>query len=71
MFFTSQEVYDYQTAKTSDTQKYARYFRSMLEQGISLAPSQFEATFISTAHSNEDIERTVEASKKAAEALRL
>ncbi len=71
MFFTKQEVYDYQTAKTSDTEKYARYFRSMLEQGISLAPSQFEATFISTAHRDEDIDKTIEANRKALEAVRL
>lgn len=70
MFFTGQEVCDYQTAKTSDTEKYARYFRSMLEQGISLAPSQFEATFVSVAHSDEDIGRTIEASKSALRAAR-
>lgn len=65
MFFTSQEVYDYQSAKTSDTEKYSRYFRGMLEQGISLAPSQFEATFVSTAHSDDQIEQTIIASRKA------
>lgn len=70
MFFTDQEVYDYQTAKTSDTEKYARYFKSMLEQGVSLAPSQFEATFVSAAHKDEDIERTIDASGKAMKAVR-
>jgi glutamate-1-semialdehyde 2,1-aminomutase len=65
MFFTDQEVYDYQTAKTSDTEKYALYFKNMLEQGVSLAPSQFEATFVSMAHSDEDISNTLRAGKVA------
>jgi glutamate-1-semialdehyde 2,1-aminomutase len=65
LFFTDKEVYDYRTVKTSDIQKYACYFRAMLEEGINLAPSQFEAAFISTAHSDEDIERTVAAARKA------
>jgi glutamate-1-semialdehyde 2,1-aminomutase len=65
MFFTDQPVYDYQSAKTADTAKFAAYFKAMLEQGINLAPSQFEAAFISAAHTAEDIERTIEAAKKA------
>ena len=64
-FFTQEAVVDYATAKTSDTQKYATFFRGMLEEGIYLAPSQFEAAFISTAHTDEDIDKTIEASKKA------
>ncbi|MCC6347335.1 MAG: glutamate-1-semialdehyde 2,1-aminomutase [Nitrospirales bacterium] len=60
-YFTDREVVDYRTAKTSDTEKFARFFRGMLEQGINLAPSQFEAGFLSIAHTRGDIDRTVEA----------
>ncbi len=69
MFFTDKPVYDYQSAKMSDTAKYAAYFKTMLEQGIYLAPSQFEATFMSLAHTDEDIERTINAAKKALKSL--
>jgi len=62
-FFTADEVVDYQTAKSADTQKYARFFAAMLERGIYLAPSQFEATFLSAAHSREDIEKTIMAAR--------
>jgi len=65
MFFTSQEVTDYESAMTSDTERYAGYFKAMLDQGIYLAPSQFEACFVSLAHSDEDIERTIEANLRA------
>ncbi len=68
MFFTSQEVTDFQSAKTSDTEMYAKYFKAMLEQGIYLAPSQFEACFVSTAHSDADLERTIEANRRALKA---
>lgn len=60
-FFTSQPVVDETTAKTSDTAAFATYFRSLLEQGVYIAPSQFEAGFLSLAHSDGDIARTVEA----------
>ncbi len=60
-YFTGQDVYDYQTAKTSDTERFGRFFRGMLEKGIYLAPSQFEAGFLSIAHSEKDIDRTVRA----------
>lgn len=69
MFFTDKPVYDYQSAKMSDTAKYAAYFKTMLEQGIYLAPSQFEAMFMSLAHTDEDIERTINAAKKALKSL--
>lgn len=69
MFFTDQPVYDYKSAKTSDTTRFASYFKAMLEQGINLAPSQFEAAFVSAAHTDEDIERTIEAAKKAMKSL--
>ncbi|MGD0591024.1 MAG: glutamate-1-semialdehyde 2,1-aminomutase [Bacteroidota bacterium] len=65
LFFTPKPVTDYDTAKTSDTAKFSTYFNSMLEQGIYLPPSQFEAAFISTAHSERIIEKTIKASYKA------
>ncbi|MDF2800902.1 MAG: glutamate-semialdehyde--aminomutase [Anaerocolumna sp.] len=60
-FFTEKKVTDLDTAKSSDTTKYAAYFSKMLESGIYVAPSQFEAMFISAAHSEEDIEKTCKA----------
>lgn len=66
-FFTSQPVTDYESAKRSDTARFGRFFRAMLDRGIYLAPSQFEAAFLSAAHTDEDIHRTVSA---AAEAFR-
>ncbi|QXM05662.1 glutamate-1-semialdehyde 2,1-aminomutase [Crassaminicella indica] len=62
IFFTEKEVVDFKTAMSSDTNKFSIYFEEMLKSGIYLAPSQFEASFISAAHSDEDIEKTVEAS---------
>jgi len=64
-FFTDQSVIDYTTAKTASTERYARFFQSMLEQGIYLAPSQFEAAFLSLAHHELEIERTIEAARVA------
>lgn len=63
LFFTDERVISYEQAKQADTDLFARYFRGMMEQGISLPPSQFEGMFISTAHTEEDIERTLEASR--------
>ena len=65
LFFTDQEVVDYETAKTADTAKYGAFFRSMLAQGVYLAPAQFEAMFVSLAHSWKDIDDTVKASLEA------
>jgi glutamate-1-semialdehyde 2,1-aminomutase len=65
MFFTEGEVRDWTTAASSDTAAFARYFRAMLEQGVYLAPSQFETAFISIAHGDEDIERTIAAAERA------
>ncbi len=59
-FFTSAEVKDYASALTSDTELFARYFQGMLEKGVYLAPSQFEAVFLSTAHTDQDIQFTLE-----------
>lgn len=64
VFFTENDVVDMDTAMTSDTQKYAEYFRFMLGHGINLAPSQFEAMFISAAHTDSDIETTCEVIEK-------
>ena len=64
-FFTDTFVRDYASAKTSDIKKYAVYFHAMLEQGIYLAPSQFETGFMSCAHTDADIDRTLEANYKA------
>jgi glutamate-1-semialdehyde 2,1-aminomutase len=66
VFFTRSEVVDFETAKTCDTRRFNSYFHSMLRQGIYLAPSQFEAAFLSTAHSEEDIDRTIRAARSAA-----
>jgi glutamate-1-semialdehyde 2,1-aminomutase len=63
LFFTKEHVVDYETAKTADTKKFGVYFNEMLNRGIYLAPSQFEAAFMSDAHSDEDIERTIEAAE--------
>lgn len=60
VFFTEREVTDYESAVCSDTEAYADYFNKMLEQGIYLAPSQFEAMFVSSAHSDADIQKTCE-----------
>jgi glutamate-1-semialdehyde 2,1-aminomutase len=65
LFFTSKPVTDYDSAKTSDTSKFSKYFNSMLEQGIYLPPSQFETVFISTAHSERIIEKTIKKNYKA------
>lgn len=68
-FFTEKEVWDYASAKTSDTARYARFFREMLSRGVYLAPSQFEAAFVSLAHSEEDLETTREAIRSAMKEL--
>jgi glutamate-1-semialdehyde 2,1-aminomutase len=64
-FFTSGPVSDYQSACASDSGMYGRFFKAMLEEGIYLAPSQFEAAFMSLAHTDEQIDRTVAAAFKA------
>jgi glutamate-1-semialdehyde 2,1-aminomutase len=70
LFFTDENVYNYETAKKSDTSKYAQYFLEMFDQGIYLPPSQFEAFFISAAHSDQDIERTIHANRIAFERMK-
>ena len=61
LFFTKEHVRDYASAKTSDTEAFGRYFRHMLGRGIYVAPSQFEALFLSAAHRQEDVDRTLSA----------
>lgn len=61
VFFTKEPVVDYNSATASDTEAYAAYFNAMLQQGIYLAPSQFESMFVSAVHSKEDLARTIEA----------
>jgi glutamate-1-semialdehyde 2,1-aminomutase len=68
-FFTDQTVIDYETAKTSDLQRFNKYFAALLDGGVSVAPSQFEGMFVSTAHTDEDIERTIEAHFEALKQL--
>lgn len=60
IFFTPEQVKDYASAKTSDVKKYGEYFRYMLSHGIYLAPAQFEAMFLSAAHTREDLENTLD-----------
>ena len=62
-YFTAASVYNYETAQTSDCERFARFFASMLKRHIYLAPSQFEAGFVSTAHSQDDLDLTLEAVK--------
>lgn len=59
VFFTGEKVKDYDTAKTADTARFAEYFRHMQDSGVYTAPSQFEAMFVSFAHSDEDIDKTI------------
>mgnify|MGYP000226540966 FL=1 len=61
LFFTEQEVVDYTSAKSSDTKAFSEYFKGMLAQGIHMAPSQFEAMFLSVAHTGDIIDQTLEA----------
>ena len=62
-FFTGGPVTDYDSARRADTARFARFFHHMLERGVYLAPSQFEAAFLSTAHTEDDISRTAEAAR--------
>jgi glutamate-1-semialdehyde 2,1-aminomutase len=68
LFFSDCPVTDYESAKRSDTARFARFFHAMLERGIYLPPSQFEAAFVSAAHSEEDIRRTAAAIREALQA---
>ncbi len=69
MFFTEEDVVDFNSAIKSDTQLYGKYFHNMLERGIYLAPAQFEAVFVSSAHTKEDLEKTIIAHFESIKAL--
>ena len=69
LFFTQKKVTDYDSAKSADTERFSRYFRVMLEEGIYLPPSQFEALFVSIAHTEREVEKTLEASERALHSL--
>ncbi|MFD2681461.1 glutamate-1-semialdehyde 2,1-aminomutase [Bacillus seohaeanensis] len=65
IFFTNEEVKSFKSAKTSDLELFANYYREMANEGVFLPPSQFEGIFLSTAHTDDDIERTIMAAEKA------
>ena len=69
VFFTPEPVKNYADAKRSDTKRYARFFREMLDRGIFLAPSQFEAAFVSAAHTSQDIDRTLAAARESLQVI--
>jgi glutamate-1-semialdehyde 2,1-aminomutase len=69
VFFTPEPVRNYADAKRSDTKRYAKFFREMLERGIFLAPSQFEAAFVSAAHTSQDIDRTLAAAHESLQVI--
>lgn len=69
VFFTSRPVTDFDSASTADREKFASFFRAMLEEGVLLPPSQFEAAFVSAAHTEPDIEATLKAAHHAFEAV--
>ena len=68
-FFTNEPVVDWDSANKCDRQKYGRFFHAMLDEGVYLAPSQFEAAFVSLAHTDEIIQQTLEAARKASHTL--
>lgn len=68
-FFTDQKVTDWDSAKTSDTTRFGKFFRALLSEGVYIAPSQFEVGFVSTTHTDELLERTAAAARKAFKAI--
>jgi glutamate-1-semialdehyde 2,1-aminomutase len=64
-FFTDQPVSNWETANRASREQYARFFHAMLDEGIYLAPSQFEAAFVSLAHTDDIIQQTIKAAEKA------
>jgi glutamate-1-semialdehyde 2,1-aminomutase len=68
-FFTQGPVYSFADALKSDTAAFGKFFRAMLEEGINLAPSQFEAGFMSAAHSTDDLDKTIEAARRSFKSL--
>lgn len=71
LFFTEGPVSNFEQAQKSDVDSFAGYYREMLARGIYLAPSQFEAVFVSAAHSEEDIDRTVAAAREVFNGLKI
>jgi glutamate-1-semialdehyde 2,1-aminomutase len=69
LFFTPGPVLNFEDAKRADTGKYAKFFWEMLDRGVFLAPSQFEAMFVSAAHTDTDIDRTIEACAESLQAV--
>jgi glutamate-1-semialdehyde 2,1-aminomutase len=69
IFFSGSDVRNYDDAKKSDSAKFATFFQAMLDRGVFLPPSQFEALFISAAHTDEDIDRTIQAARESLEAI--
>jgi glutamate-1-semialdehyde 2,1-aminomutase len=69
-FFTAEPVRDYASATRADTGAYAKFFRGMLSRGVYPPPSQFEAWFLSAAHSVKDVDRTVAAAREAMREVR-
>lgn len=68
-FFSKEPVYDWTSVAACDTKAFAKYFRLMLDEGIYLAPSQFETAFVSIAHSTDDLDKTIAAAAKAFKSL--
>ena len=69
LFFTEEPVVDYNSAVKSDTALYGKYFHEMLNRGIYLPPAQFEAMFVSTVHSKEDLDKTISANYESLKAI--
>ena len=69
LFFTDTDVINFEDAKTSDLKMFSDYYKGMLSEGIYLAPSQFEALFVSSAHDTEHIDKTIQAAEKVMEGL--
>jgi glutamate-1-semialdehyde 2,1-aminomutase len=65
IFFNENPIYNYDDAKKSDTKKFAKFFNEMLDRGIFLPPSQYEALFVSAAHTESDIEKTIQAARES------
>jgi glutamate-1-semialdehyde 2,1-aminomutase len=70
MFFTDRNVANFKDAKASDLKMFSAYYKGMLQEGIYLAPSQFEALFISAAHDQTHIDQTVQAAEKVMHGLK-
>jgi glutamate-1-semialdehyde 2,1-aminomutase (EC 5.4.3.8) len=69
IFFTDKDVIDFKSAKTSDTALFGKFFRNALQEGVLIPPSQFEAWFLSTAHTKDVVDTTLEKLKKAIDLL--